>query len=81
MIETLDELLRVGAITACDQILESSIDSIPSFSAGLIASFLGITWKAKDRLPSRVAFFEEAERFSTDKWGTEEAHRLLHWFK
>jgi hypothetical protein len=81
VIETLDELLRIGSFTSCDQILEGSINAIPSFSAGLIASFLGITCKAKDSLPSRAAFFDEAERFSTQKWGVEESNRLLHWFK
>ena len=49
--------------------------------AGVLVSFLGITWKAKDRLPSRKKFFDFAEETTTKNHGADEARRMLRWFK
>lgn len=81
VLESLNKLLKAGEFGQCDRILAGSVSLIPSMPAGVIASFLGITWRAKDRLPARATFYEEAESFVTKTRGADESHRLLHWFK
>lgn len=74
--QTFDSLLNKGKFAECDSIL-ASVD-VSKLKSPLIRSFLTITMPAKEHLPFRVKFFNEALIEVAKQRGKETAHKLLH---
>jgi hypothetical protein len=73
--------LSQGMFSVCDSVLRKASLLVPCMGPGLIVSFLLITSKAKDRLPSRGQFLSTADWFLMQTQGANETNRLLKGFK
>lgn len=71
----IDNLLLGGDFHTCNEILrQADVKQLPS---SLLRSFLTITAAAKDKLPARADFYQEAFAEMVRLKGEEKAHRLL----
>lgn len=73
--ETIDRLLLEGRFAVCDEILRRvDMRRLPT---ALMRSFLTITSAAKDKLPSRHAYYEQVFKEMSRLEGNEIAHRIF----
>jgi hypothetical protein len=75
VIDHIDRLLNDGLFGVCDKLLEKvRLDRMPS---NVRRAFLMVTSPAKDKLPARAAFYDEALRLLSLERGEDTARQML----
>ena len=81
ILHQLNSLLSSGRFEEVDRVILDSTSLVPVMPSSVLVSFLGITWMAKDKLPSRKRFFQCVEDIVNENNGAHEASRMLGWFE
>jgi hypothetical protein len=75
VIDHLDRLLNDGFFKVCNKLLaQADLERMPS---NVRRAFLAVTRPAKQELPARIAFFNEALRLLSQERGEETARKIL----
>ncbi len=75
VIDYVDRLLNDGLFRVCDRLLaQANLGRMPS---NVRRAFLMVTRPAKDKLPTRAAFYEEAVRLLSQERNQEAARKML----